>query len=45
MIEKKTVGSRLYYVDNDNNLMFTKTEMKSARKRYAKKLSKKIADS
>lgn len=42
-IKKTVVGQRVYYVDNDNNLLFTKTELKDARSRYKKKLASKIA--
>lgn len=40
-IEKKFFGSNTYYVDNQNQLSFTKGEMQKARKRYQKQLLKK----
>ena len=34
-IEKKFFGSNTYYVDNQNQLSFTKAEMEKARKRVS----------
>ena len=43
-LEKRAIGTRIMYVDNDNKLIFTKTELKKARNRYQKELAKKIAN-
>jgi hypothetical protein len=42
-IQKKAVGSRIFFVDNDVNVAFTTTEMRTARKRYNDLLQKKIS--
>ena len=41
-IEEKAIGGRVYYVDNMQEIAFTLTEMRGARDRYAKLVSKKI---
>ena len=45
VIEKTIVGQRVYYVDNDNDLLFTKSNLKEARQRYKENLAKKISAS
>lgn len=39
-LEEKLIGTRLMYIDRLNNLLFTKTELKNAQKRYKKELKK-----
>jgi hypothetical protein len=42
-ITQTTVGAKVYFVDNDNKLLFTKGELQIARKRFQKELAKKIS--
>lgn len=33
-IERRTIGNRVFFVDRDNQLIFTKGELDMARKRF-----------
>ena len=43
MFKKVALGARIVVVDNENELMLTKTEWDKAQKRYRNELAKKIA--
>jgi len=42
-LEEKIIGTRVFMIDRQNNLLFTKSELKVARVRFEKELAKAIS--
>jgi len=42
-LEQKQIGTRIFLIDRKDKLLFTKTELKTARARYVKEFAKAAA--